>query len=273
MSNENILNNKKNLLTEKNNVIMTDLQYLEQASEEQAVTNIRKFMQNKMKILPGHKVLDVDCGLGKEVLNIAKLVGSSGLVVGIDANEEAITKITNNLALETTNIKFIVQNAENITYSDNFFDSSRSERVFQHLKNPDKVLDEMIRVTKSGGTIAIVDPDWDSLMITSDNKSITRKVVSKDSDLKLNGSMGIKLVPMFKKHNLKDIEAEPYVIQTDNFNLASLYLDLERAVKSLASENKITNEEATSWVNELKEKDKRGLFYCAMVVFIVSGKK
>ena len=82
MSNEKKIDNF--IQKEKTNVIITNLNYLEKTSESNDIQVIRKLMKNKMKILPGNKVLDVGCGAGFASLGLAKLVGESGLVIAAD---------------------------------------------------------------------------------------------------------------------------------------------------------------------------------------------
>ena len=52
-------------------------------------------------------------------------------------------------------IKCDVEN-DKIPFPDEFFDMVYSENIFEHLKNPNKVLTEMYRVTKTGGKLVII---------------------------------------------------------------------------------------------------------------------
>jgi ubiquinone/menaquinone biosynthesis C-methylase UbiE len=44
-------------------------------------------MLNFLGIKKGHRVLDVECGIGHEVQRIQQLVGDDSLVVGVDKSE------------------------------------------------------------------------------------------------------------------------------------------------------------------------------------------
>lgn len=258
---------------ENNNVVATNLNYLKTVSENNDIQVMRNIMLKSMNISQNQKILDVGCGAGEVALDIGKMVGPNGLVIGIDANEDAINT-ANKKDSDFKNVKFLVQNAEHIEYPDSYFDSSRSERVFQHLKDPDKVFDEMIRVTKNNsGKITVMDPDWDTLTINSLNTKVTRMVVHQNSDNMTHGQSGRFLLSMFKQRNLKEIGLQPYVVPVNNLNLAKIYVDLELAVETLVKKKKITDEEAKLWWNELEENDKKGLFYLTLTLFIVSGKK
>jgi ubiquinone/menaquinone biosynthesis C-methylase UbiE len=54
------------------------------------VVDLTEDVLRRSGIQPGMRVLDLGCGAGDGSLSMAKLVGPSGLVVGVDASTEAI---------------------------------------------------------------------------------------------------------------------------------------------------------------------------------------
>lgn len=95
----------------------------------------------------------------------------------IDINEKKFIK-------EKKNLKFKIENAINLTYQDNKFDLTYSISVIEHIYvEYIKAVQEMIRVTKSGGFIYITFPvsrkhkeEWTSELIYSNQKIIENKV-------------------------------------------------------------------------------------------------
>ncbi|MFD8008041.1 methyltransferase domain-containing protein [Streptomyces mirabilis] len=45
---------------------------------------------------------------------------------------------------------------------DGHFDGVRCERVLQHVREPDAAIKELIRVTRPGGRVCVIDTDWSS---------------------------------------------------------------------------------------------------------------
>ena len=45
------------------------------------------------------------------------------------------------------------------------FDAARCERTLQHVADPARVVSEIARILKSGGRVALVEPDWEGLLI------------------------------------------------------------------------------------------------------------
>jgi len=105
-------------------------------------------------------VLDVGCGAAGKSLYYAKQ--GAKIVYGIDPvkgyKEEAET-----LAKEKNlgdKFKFIVGDAGDLPFKDNFFDTIILNDAMEHVNNPKKVLEECYRTLKEGGRIYINFPPY-----------------------------------------------------------------------------------------------------------------
>jgi ubiquinone/menaquinone biosynthesis C-methylase UbiE len=97
----------------------------------------------------GQRALDVGCGSGALVAELAEIVGAES-VAGIDPSE---------LFVEATRARvpgacILVGSAESIPFADREFDATLSQLVVNFLTDPDQGLREMSRVTRSGGAVA-----------------------------------------------------------------------------------------------------------------------
>ena len=139
----------------KQNPGYVDDDYLKQIADTLRAAKQQTY--DLMHIAEGHHVLDVGCGPATDTIPLAKIVGASGRVVGVDYDEEMIA-VANQKAHEAAVASYTKHeqcNAEDLPFDDYSFDSCRSERVFQHLENPAQVLQEMVRVCKPGAWIVI----------------------------------------------------------------------------------------------------------------------
>uniref|UniRef100_A0A7V0Z7V7 Methyltransferase domain-containing protein n=1 Tax=candidate division WOR-3 bacterium TaxID=2052148 RepID=A0A7V0Z7V7_UNCW3 len=102
----------------------------------------------------GSWVLDVATGTGKQAFAFAK---KGYEVIGIDLSEDML-KVANKKN-KYENAKFIVADATNIPYKDNFFDVSCISFGLHDmpLAIREKVVEEIVRVTKPKGIIVVVD--------------------------------------------------------------------------------------------------------------------
>jgi len=121
--------------------------------------SVHEALLNEIKPLGGKRVLDVGCGTGNTVLEIAKQVGPDGKAVGIDFSQEGIAvaeKKAIELGLDEV-AEFRVADAENLPFEDSHFDAVISECVVCLAPNKQKALNEKVRVLKSGGKMVMHD--------------------------------------------------------------------------------------------------------------------
>lgn len=119
---------------------------------------------------PNDLVLDVGCGLGGGTTHheISKLLKSPlGHLTGVDISEQLLQEATQRSHDLNYNHKVSYKQASayNLPFSNQTFNLSIADRLFQHLIRPFDALQEMIRVTKDDGLIVIADPDFRTFQI------------------------------------------------------------------------------------------------------------
>lgn len=161
----------------------------------------------QMGVGPGSWVLDVGCGVGVDTIPLAQIVGPTGKVVGIDIDEASIAEARRRAEKAGVSewTEHRVADAADMPFEDNTFDACHSERLFMHLTNPDEVLDEMIRVTKPGGRIVLIDPDGASISWDTEEVEIERKLVPVWNLLHENPYAGRQAFRLFKQHGLVNV--------------------------------------------------------------------
>jgi ubiquinone/menaquinone biosynthesis C-methylase UbiE len=106
---------------------------------------------------PGEVVLEVGCGTGVLDRWLARRTGGANPIVAVDINrfllQEAMA-LARQEALEHL-IEFREGNAEALPLPDNSVDVAMSSTVIQRV-DADRMLAEMVRVTKRGGRVAVV---------------------------------------------------------------------------------------------------------------------
>jgi demethylmenaquinone methyltransferase/2-methoxy-6-polyprenyl-1,4-benzoquinol methylase len=124
------------------------------------LAGVRKKAANMVKERDGAKVLDVATGTGKQAFAFAR---KGYQVTGIDLSEEmlAIARRKN----KYRNLKLESGDATNLPYASNHFDVTCISYALHDMPGSfrEKVLAEMFRVTRPGGTIMVIDyvlPRW-----------------------------------------------------------------------------------------------------------------
>jgi len=100
-------------------------------------------------------ILDVGCADGSRTLRMAKyFMIPTTRTYGLDINKTYIDQCRNLFHVEMVDLEI-----DRIPYEDEKFDLVVCNQVLEHLKNYNKVLEEIIRVTKPGGYIMIGIPN------------------------------------------------------------------------------------------------------------------
>jgi ubiquinone/menaquinone biosynthesis C-methylase UbiE len=124
-----------------------------------------------LNVQPGVHFLDIGCGTGWAVGQVAKLVHDQGLFYGVDLSPKMIEKARGNF-IGRAHLVFTHANVESIPLDSDFFDVIICTNSFHHYPNPAKALDEMFRLLKSGGKVLILDPTADTWLIKLVDKII-----------------------------------------------------------------------------------------------------
>ena len=102
----------------------------------------------------GSRVLDIGCGIGGSARILADVYGFD--VVGISISREQI-KRANQLTLNKRNCRFEVMDALNLKMDKGSFDGVWSVEAGPHILDKQKFADEMLRVLRPGGVLAVAD--------------------------------------------------------------------------------------------------------------------
>ncbi|MEA2053904.1 MAG: class I SAM-dependent methyltransferase [Candidatus Thermoplasmatota archaeon] len=121
------------------------------------------FLKRGIKEIPlkkESKVIDIGCGMGWACRQMAR-VTTEGEVVGIDALENAINKAgqltLKDKSYDYKNLVYKVANATDIPYPGGYFDYAITFVSFSWWVDPDKALEEIVRVLKLKGKLYVLD--------------------------------------------------------------------------------------------------------------------
>jgi ubiquinone/menaquinone biosynthesis C-methylase UbiE len=227
-----------------------------------------------LDVQAGHHVLDVGCGPGDDVRELAGRTGASGCVTGIDSNVAMIKEACQRSANDTLPTQFCQSDAHMLSFADGTFDRCRADRVFQHLQHPVFALQEMVRVAKSGGKIMVSEPDWETLVLDSEERIITRKIVNFICDrIVRNGWIGRQLPRLFKECGLKNIVVTTGAFVLTDYTLADRLWGLERNAIRARDAGVISESELARWLEGLHDAAQRDRFFGTASGFGVCGLK
>jgi ubiquinone/menaquinone biosynthesis C-methylase UbiE len=112
------------------------------------------------ELKPGMKILDVSSGRGTQSIFYAKEFKVD--VTGVDISAEMVKSARENVKNENLEAlaKFEIGDSQQLPFEDNTFDVVINECAVGIPDDSQKVLNEMVRVTKKGGSIVIHESAW-----------------------------------------------------------------------------------------------------------------
>lgn len=117
-------------------------------------------------------ILDVGCGPGTLTADLAESC-PRGTVVGIDSSVEVI-QLAQQTFPQASNLSFEVRDASSLRFPDATFDITHAHQVLQHVLDPILLLQEMARVTRLDGIIAVRDSDYSAFTWAPEHESLSR---------------------------------------------------------------------------------------------------
>ncbi len=120
----------------------------------------------------GERILDIACGGGELSLKIAE---RGCEVSGIDVSESGIEHAKRLAEREGITCEFVVRGAEDLPYTDGYFDKIVCSSSLEHFGDDIKALNEMHRVLKPDGSVVLTTDSF-TYPISDELKDMHRKI-------------------------------------------------------------------------------------------------
>jgi ubiquinone/menaquinone biosynthesis C-methylase UbiE len=241
-----------------------------------ALDFIRAYKRRTFELLdlqPGASVLDLGCGTGDDVQELARRVGPSGWVVGVDRSETVIAEARDRVQGTSLPVAFQVADAYALPFPDATFDACRADRVFHHLEHPCQAFGELLRVVRPGGRILLFDPDFETAIVDAPDRALTRRLLNFYCDGYQDGWMGRRLPGLFRELGLTEIIVEPVQVLLTDLAQANVVLALESTVVRATASGLVDGVEGATWLDALRTASEQGRFFAAITAFMVMGCK
>ena len=242
-----------------------------------ALASARARLQTWMQIRTGDRVLDVGCGAASDTMTLAQFVGPSGSVAGVDIDPlkiEAAERMAAAYGVSTWVRHQHCDATQALPFESCEFASCCSLRFFECVPEPAHVLAEMVRVTRPGGWIAVLDTDWGTLSIDLPETGVERRMArAKAESCSCNGYAARQMYRNFRSQNLGEIQIELFPIVFTNVVTASRLLGLERLEKYAETSGLVAENEIGRWRAAIRQAEQNGIFFASVSLVLVAGRK
>jgi ubiquinone/menaquinone biosynthesis C-methylase UbiE len=127
---------------------------------------------------PDQRVLDIGSGVGDVAILAAKIVGSSGEVVGIERDPRSVSRARARVAeLGLNNVTFTHSDVSHVP-SNKPFDAAVGRYILFFLPDPGAILHSVSQLVRPGGVIAFQEPSWQHFLSMCERLPLWRKAAS-----------------------------------------------------------------------------------------------
>ncbi|KAF2070364.1 hypothetical protein CYY_008320 [Polysphondylium violaceum] len=246
------------------------IQYVDKLTKSETIIELTQKSFERFSVAKGDKIIDLGCGAGKDLMALGAMTGETGEVVGVDLSQEMVNVASARVASQT-HIRVIQGSADATPFPDNYFDRARCERLLQHVPKPSDFINEMTRVTKSGGKIAVTDPDWESSRVSGPESAefaAITKAIFFDCKFNAHPSIGVNLKHYFKQNpSLSNIAIIPAMFTLNSLADANDILCLFSRADLACKQSLITADQLSTFKSEMIQRDQDGTFLFTLTIF------
>jgi SAM-dependent methyltransferase len=241
------------------------VRFLDAACAEESFRIYKRQLMEWMAIEPGDRLLDVGCGTGDDVREMALAASARCEVIGVD-NSVAMIEEAKRRGIPA-NVEFHVADAAALPFAGGSFAASRADRSLMHVADVRKSLVELVRVTH--GRVVVYEVDFETVVIDVPDRVLARKVIRTWCDGFRDCWLGRRMPGLFADVGLTNVQVVPHVLRlTPTLALAIMGRSTtERAVTA----GTITPAEAEGWLGLLDELQQRSRFFATLTGFLVVG--
>lgn len=158
---------------------------------------------------PGLRLIDVGSGTGSLLAPLAPLLLPGGSITGVDLSSMMVQEANRRSSEQGLPMEFHAGDVMHLEFPNASFDRATANQVFVHLNDPAGALQEMVRVTRPGGLVAIWEADWETMMIDASDHGVTRRIMNFFCDNLPQAWIGRTLPRLFAAAGLTDIRVLP----------------------------------------------------------------
>jgi SAM-dependent methyltransferase len=174
--------------------------------------------------------------------------------------------------------EFDLGDAQALAFPDATFDACRSERTFQWLADPAVALAEMVRVTRPGGRVAVIDSDWDTFSIDHPDDVLTRRIFGFLHAHRPQQTVGRRLGRLFRAAGLEDVSVVARAALFTEWDPDTQLgppglMPIALFVGSMVEAGVVTADEGARWVTQTMDMARHGDLCGSLTLYAACGRK
>ncbi len=227
----------------------------------------------RAKVAPkrGEHGLDIGCGPGLLTCELAREVGPSGRMVGIDTSSDMVVMSAERARRSALagRTEFAVGDAVELHFPGQNFDFATAVQVYEFVADLPQALSEAYRVLKPGGLLVVMDSDWDSCVWQADDVDRHARVMRAWEAHFVHPHLPA-LLPRLLGHAgfaVKSLSAVPIVnLHPDDTTYSGSLIDV--IARFVSGKTAIPEDVAQAWAEDVRGQDLHGRYFFSLSRFL-----
>jgi len=170
---------------------------------------------DQIDIQKGWRVVEIGCGPRGCLSMLSERVGTNGVVIGIERNAEQVDRARKFVAeRHLKNVEVLCGDARETSLPGASFDLVTARLVLVNVPKPELIVNEMFRLVRPGGTVALHEPDATTQRIDPELPAYAHILQLLDTYAQMNDvdrTIGVKTPRLLREAGLVDIRVNPFV--------------------------------------------------------------
>ncbi|WP_436926349.1 methyltransferase domain-containing protein [Halosimplex amylolyticum] len=248
-----------------------ETEMLEQILSTATAETFRNFVCEEISLQADESVLSVGCGPGFEAAVLAQQVGEGGSVTGIDVNEDVLAAARNRCS-NLSQVSFQHGDVTELPVTDESYDLVIAKQVLQFVDDVDSALEELFRVLKPGGRIAVVESARESEVMHSSDPEQMRRANEVYRTVRGDRNFGTQLLSLLPDagFTVEDVVSRA-TVQREINEQVERGIEVQRGF--LESSDAFDDSEIEAWEQDLRDLDEANQFlFCGITLLYISRK-
>jgi SAM-dependent methyltransferase len=212
-----------------------------------------------LAIKTGQSILDLGCGGGHLVRDVALAVGDSGRVVGLDASKDQLASAAV-LCPGLSAVDLVEGDATDMAFDDGEFDSLASIQTLEYIPNVDGAIREARRVLRPGGRAALVSVLWDHWRFHGAEPMLNNKMHDAWRGHCSHQMLPMELPGKLEAAGFAGVAQEPIAFMNSTMHENAYASWAARLVAAYATGCGVSREDADLWLAQLDKANSEGRF-------------